>query len=139
MRTLEAASLIKRLMAIVYDTLISAGLLMIAGFGVFAFNGHHAVPPNTLWFQIYLVAIVWSYFTLSWWRGGQTVGARAWKLEVRDLAGNVPTLGRSALRATVAPLTLALAGAGLFWCWFDRDGQSAGDRICGTQLLQERK
>ncbi len=53
MRTLEAATWWKRLMAIVYDSLIVTGLLMIAGFAVLALNGVHAVAPQTLWFQIY--------------------------------------------------------------------------------------
>jgi len=80
MRTLESAKWWKRLTAIVYDTLIVTGLLMIAGFAVLALNGVHAVPPNTLWYQIYLVAIVWAYFAISWWRVGKTVGS--WKCAI---------------------------------------------------------
>lgn len=137
MRTLESAKWWKRLVAIVYDTLIVAGLLMIAGFAVLALNGVHAVPPNTLWYQLYLVAIVWAYFAISWWRVGKTVGARAWKLEVRDLAGNYPSLGRATLRAVLALLSIGLAGVGLLWCLIDPEGQSAHDRLSGTQLLQE--
>jgi len=137
MRTLESAKWWKRLLAIVYDTLIVAGLLMIAGFAVLALNGVHAVPPNTLWYQLYLVAIVWAYFAISWWRVGKTVGARAWKLEVRDLAGNYPSLGRASLRAVLALLSVGLAGVGLLWCLIDPEGQSAHDRLSGTQLLQE--
>ena len=139
MRTLESAKWWKRLTAIVYDTLIVTGLLMIAGFAVLALNGVHAVPPNTLWYQIYLVAIVWAYFAISWWRVGKTVAARAWKLEVRDLAGNYPSLGRATVRAVLALLSIGLAGLGLLWCLIDREGQSAHDRLSGTQLLQEVK
>ena len=112
---------------------------MIAGFAVLALNGVHAVPPNTLWYQIYLVAIVWAYFAISWWRVGKTVGARAWKLEVRDLAGNYPSLGRATVRAVLALLSIGLAGIGLLWCLIDREGQTAHDRLSGTQLLQEVK
>lgn len=139
MRTLEAAGWGKRLLAIVYDTLIAAGLLMVAGFIVLAFNGGEAVPASTLWFQGYLLAVAWAYFALSWWRGGQTVAARAWKLEVRDLSGRYPSLARATLRAVLALLSIGLGGIGLLWCFFDRDRQSVHDRLSGTQLLQESR
>ena len=124
-------------MAIVYDSLIVAGLLMIAGFAVYALNGERVVAPQTLWYQLYLVTIVWAYFAISWWRVGKTVGARAWKLEVRDLAGNYPSLARASGRAILALLSIGLCGIGLLWCLIDREGQSAHDRLSGTQLLQE--
>jgi uncharacterized RDD family membrane protein YckC len=139
MRTLESAKWWKRLVAIVYDTLIVAGLLMIAGFVVLALNGVHAVPPNTLWYQLYLVTVVWAYFAISWWRLGKTVGARAWKLEVRDMAGNCPSLARASLRAVLALPSIGLGGLGLLWCLIDKEGQSAHDRLSGTQLLQEAR
>lgn len=137
MRTLKAATVWKRLLAIVYDSLIVAGLLMVGGFAVLAFRGGHAVPPGTLWYQAYLLLLAWAYFALSWWRGGQTVAARAWKLEVRDLSGRYPGIARASLRALLAPLSIALAGLGLLWCLIDRESQSAHDRLSGTQLLEE--
>ncbi len=127
------------MLAIVYDTLIVAGLLMVAGFAVLPFNGGTAVPASTLWYQLYLLTVVWAYFALSWWRAGQTVAARAWKLEVRDLNGRYPSVGRATLRAALAVPSLGLAGVGLVWCWFDKEGQSAHDRLSGTQLLGEVK
>jgi uncharacterized RDD family membrane protein YckC len=137
MRTLESAKWWKRLLAIVYDTLIVAGLLMIAGFVVLALNGVRPVPPNTLWYQLYLLMVAWAYFAVSWSRLGQTVAARAWKLEVRDMAGNYPSLARASLRAVLALPSIGLGGLGLLWCLIDKEGQSAHDRLSGTQLLQE--
>lgn len=110
---------------------------MIAGFLVLALNGVRAVPPNTLWYQLYLLAVAWAYFAVSWWRIGATVAARAWKLEVRDLAGKHPSLARASLRALLAVPSIGLGGLGLLWCLVDREGQSAHDRLSGTQLLQE--
>jgi len=137
MRVLESARWWKRLLAIVYDTLIVAGLLMITGFAAIAVNGQ-AVPAGTLWYQLLLLLVVWAYFALSWWRVGKTVGARAWKLEVRDLSGAYPSLARASVRAILALPSIGLAGIGLFWCLIDPEGQSAHDRLSGTQLLQPR-
>ena len=72
-------------------------------------------------------------------RGGRTVGARAWKLEIRDQSGRFPSLARASLRAARAVPSIGLAGLGLLWCLLDREGQSAHDRLSGTQLLEEAK
>jgi len=125
------------LTAIVYDTLILAGLLMIAGFLALALRGGQPIAPGTWWYQLWLLLVMWAYYALSWWRGGQTVGARAWKLEVRDLQGQYPSLARATLRAALAPLSIGLGGAGLLWCLLDAQGQSAHDRLSATQLLEE--
>lgn len=135
MRVLEPASFLKRLGAIIYDTLILMGVLMIAGFVVLPFTGGKAVPAGAWWFQAYLVLIVWAYFALSWWRGAQTLGARAWKLEVRTPSGARPSIGRATFRALLSLLSLASV-VGLLWALFDRDKQCAHDRLSGTQLLQ---
>lgn len=139
MRTLESAKWWKRLMAIVYDSLIAVGLLMVAGFAALLFTGGKAIPAHTWWFQAWLLAVLWAYFALSWWRGGRTVGARAWKLEIRDQSGRFPSLARASLRAALAVPSIGLAGVGLLWCLLDREGQSAHDRLSGTQLLEEAK
>lgn len=136
MRTLESAKWWKRLLAIVYDTLIVAGLLMIAGFAVLALNGVHAVPPNTYASTLsgcHRLGLLRDLLVARW----KDRRARAWKLEVRDLAGNYPSLGRASLRAVLALLSVGLAGVGLLWCLIDPQGQSAHDRLSGTQLLQE--
>lgn len=136
---MKAAGWGKRLAAIVYDTLILAGLWMVAGFAALALRQGVAVAPGSHWYQLYLLGVAWAYFALSWWRAGQTVAARAWGLEVRDRAGHYPSLARATLRAALAPLSLGLAGLGLIWCLFDPEGQSAHDRLSGTQLLEADK
>lgn len=109
---------------------------MVAGFAVLPFTGGKAVPSGALWFQAYLLGVLWAYFAISWWRAGRSVGARAWRLEVRALDGKLPSLARATLRAAIAPLSIGLGGIGLLWCLVDREGQSAHDRLSGTQLLE---
>lgn len=134
-----AAKLWKRLLAMVYDTLIVAGLLMIAGFAVLPFTGGRAVPAGAWWFQTWLLAVTWAYFALSWWRGGHTLGARAWKLQVRDEAGRLPDLGRASLRALLALIGIGFFGIGLLWALIDNEKRSAYDRLSGTWLLEPVK
>lgn len=134
---LQPARWWRRLLAIVYDALVVLGLLFVAEMLLLPFNQGRAVPAGALWHQIYLAAVIWAYFALSWWRGGQTVATRAWRMQVRDLDGRYPSLARASLRAALALPSLALGGLGLLWCLIDREGQSAHDRLSGTQLLEE--
>jgi uncharacterized RDD family membrane protein YckC len=53
------------------------------------------------------------------------------------MAGNYPSLARASLRAVLALPSIGLGGLGLLWCLIDKEGQSAHDRLSGTQLLQE--
>ena len=136
---MEPAGMLRRLGAIVYDSLVVAAILMIATAVVMPFTGGEAVPPGTIWFELYLGTWLLLYFAGSWAIGGQTVGDRAWRLHVRDGEGRYPSWGRCILRALLAVPSLGIFGLGLIWCWFDPEGHSLHDRGAKTQLLFEPK
>ena len=72
----------RRLLSMIYESLILVAVLFIAGF-VF-----HLVFQNTNSiffrpaFQIYLLLIAGIYFTWFWTHGGQTLPMQTWKLRV---------------------------------------------------------
>lgn len=73
--------------AFVYDLLLLAALsLLLAGLFLLAFGeGYHAREPVRTLFQLSWLGMVCGYYAFSWARGGQTLGMRAWKLQlVRD-------------------------------------------------------
>lgn len=103
---------LRRLAALLYDLLIVLALQLVVGLLVqlalqarlVAVQGGHAhvpVPYQGLQFMV-----VCGYFVLSWWRGGQTIGARAWRLRVVDSYGMTLRFPRAVLRAAVAALPL---------------------------------
>ncbi len=138
----------RRMLAMVYDLLPVLSLWFLLGF-VFALGytlaGHapreNIQPFSLLQWLLWLCcwAITGAYATVSWRRGGQTLGMRPWRLRVVSADGQPPT--RSALwrRYAVATLSLAAAGLGFWWAWFDRDRLTWHDRAAGTRMLHEPK
>lgn len=124
--TLPPAGLFRRLAALVYDTLIILAIeMMAAGIViaiVFALNAAGVLsygeyvdaadmlskhPVMSPLFTLYL-AVVWVYFFVFFWtRAGQTLGMRAWKLQVRDAKNGSP------ITVTQALIRLATSGFGL--------------------------
>ncbi len=125
--TLPPAGLLRRLAALIYDSLIILAIEMMAAGVVmaivFAFNAagwlsygeyldaadmlsnHPILSPI---FTLYL-AIVWGYFFVFFWtRAGQTLGMRAWKLQVQNATDGAPiTVTQALIRLVTSAFGLA--------------------------------
>lgn len=133
----------------VYDALpvLALWLLISAVFTVaYTFGGHHAQRENIAPFsalQIVLWAVCWVvtglYATLSWRRGGQTLGMRPWRTKVTNVDGSQPGWRALWLRYAVATVSLLAAGLGFWWAWIDRDRLTWHDRFSGTRLIRMPK
>ena len=138
-----AALVGRRLLALFYDLWPAAALwfLLALAFTVgYALAGH---PPreNIAPFsgmQFLLWALCWAvtglYATLSWRRGGQTLGMRPWRLRLVALDGGPVSARRAWLRYAVGTLSLAAAGMGFWWAWLDRDRLTWHDRASATRM-----
>ncbi|MGY0617150.1 RDD family protein [Vibrio sp. FJH11] len=124
--TLPTAGLFRRLAALFYDSLIIIAIEMMAAGVViaimFALNAAGLLsygeyvdaadmlskhPVASPLFTLYL-AVVWIYFFVFFWtRAGQTLGMRAWKLQVRNAADGSP------ITVTQALIRLGTSGFGL--------------------------
>ena len=124
----------RRLAAIAYDLLIVVALIMIATIATILVRGGSAISPESVWFQLLLLAVWWVYFAGFWVRGGQTVGMRAWRLVLTDADGAAIGWGRASLRFLAAGLSAAALGLGFLWCLVDRGRMAWHDRLSGTAL-----
>ncbi|TGN41925.1 RDD family protein [Marinobacter confluentis] len=122
---LAPATFIKRLMAVVYDGLISVAVLLVttwaytivAGYLIgwdryeqMAEEGSIGADP-ALTFVLFLV--LYLFFGYFWTRTGQTLGMQAWRIRVQNLNG-LSVSWTQALRryvAAAAILFVALLGA----------------------------
>ena len=128
----------RRLLALLYDFFPMLGLWFVVA-AVFTFAHGDAVRGGPLgWLEL---AVQWlvtgGYATLSWRRGGQTIGMRPWKLQVVDAGGGVPGWRALWLRYAIGNLSLLLLGAGFWWAWIDRDRLTWHDRGSGTRTDRE--
>ena len=138
----------RRLLAMVYDLLpvLALWFLCSAVFTVGYTLAGHAPRENIqpfsllqwlLWLCCWLVT--GAYATLSWHRGGQTLGLRPWRLRVVMADGGRPPWGALWRRYAVATLSLAAGGLGFWWAGLDRSRLTWHDRAAGTRMVHEPK
>jgi uncharacterized RDD family membrane protein YckC len=128
-----------RLLALAYDFFPALALWFLIA-AVFTLMHGDAVRGG--WLGGGEFAALWTvsglYATISWRRGGQTIGMRPWRLRVvaagRD---GTPAWRQLWLRYAVGSAALLLAGAGFWWAWIDRDRLTWHDRASRTRLVRE--
>lgn len=135
----EPVGLARRLAAMVYDSLAVTALLFIAGFSVLPFTGGVAVPAGSVWFELYLLALVFMYFGWSWTHGGQTLGMRAWRLYATDLDGHWLTWAQAGLRFAAAIPSVLVALLGVLWTIVDPQRRALHERLSRSRTLHVPK
>lgn len=140
----RAPGLLRRLATMTYDLMLLAGLLVIAAL-VFTIAAQSLIGtdltrglPRFL-FQLYLLAVILTYYIYFWTGGRQTLGMRAWRTQLLRNDGDPLTLADALRRLAYASLTLAPAAVGLWWALFDRDGLTWYDRLSRTRPVMTLK
>lgn len=120
-----SASLIKQLLAMVYDSLLIIAILFVTTAILLTFNDGEAIVSNPF-FSGFLVLIIFIFYSWFWNKSGQTLGMRAWKIRIVSELGGNPGWAVSFLRLTFAILSLVCLGLGYWWrlfrpyTWHDR-------------------
>lgn len=130
------AGLPRRLAAMLYDSLLLAGLLFSFTLAVVLVRGGAAVAPGTWWFSAALLSIVVVFFAGFWVRGGQTLGMRAWRIRLQRRDGRAATWPFALLRLAAACLALLPFGLGYLWSLLDRDKLCWHDRLSDTRVVR---
>lgn len=122
--TASPASLWLRIAAAIYDLFPLLALWMLtAGLALLVVHGNiDLTHPPAAWrigLRLALLAVTAAYFVISWTRGGQTIGMRAWRLRIVDGDGLPLRWPRALLRFVVACGSAAALGVGYLWCLFE--------------------
>jgi uncharacterized RDD family membrane protein YckC len=130
---------LKRLAAMVYDSILIAALLIISTvlFLIFTLGEH--ISPNNFYFKLYLSTIWIGFFVWFWVRGGQTIGLAAWKLRLVTEQNQPLSIDQALLRFIIAMPLIAMGGVGLIWAIFDKQGQTLYDKLARTKLISMPK
>ncbi len=147
--THQPAALVgRRLLSLLYDLLPVMALWFLAAVPFVlldvAVSGdvrHNIGPFSLLQWLLWLVCwiVTGLYATVSWRRGGQTLGMRPWRLRVVASNGGAPTRGALWGRYAVGTLSLLVAGLGFWWAWVDRGRLTWHDRASGTRIVRMPK
>jgi uncharacterized RDD family membrane protein YckC len=129
-----SAGLLRRLGAILYDSILLCALLMFATVPFVIYAGD-AVRPYTLPHQLTLLAVAFVFFVGFWTRRGSTLGMLAWGLRVETVDGRTVSLSEASLRFFAALLSWLPLGLGFAWQLWDKDQRTWHDRLSNTRLV----
>lgn len=128
------AGLWRRVAAGVYDLLLMIALWFVAVVALLPFTGGHAVDGGNIWFRLYLFVVPYLFFSWFWTRGGQTLGMRAWRLQLRNVDGDTVTRLQALLRYVSAWVSW-LSVIGIAWCLVDARKRCWQDMFSRTEVV----
>lgn len=137
--TAKKPSILRRLGAMLYDTLLLSGVLMLAiGVVVVPYGlltGEQLYEHHLLLEQVYLLVVAAGFYVYFWTHGGQTLGMRAWRLRLVTAEGRRVGLVVAVKRFLLAIPSIALVGIGLWMSMFNREGLAWHDRQTKTRIV----
>lgn len=149
----------RRLACLLYEILLMLALLLAASAVITPLK---AAIGASFWLDqlifLFFLAVLFTYFGLSWVKNGQTVAMKAWRLQLVTAEGGRITWGHAGLRFGVivvliigVPIIAYLGMGGsdvktarlsLLWtlvpflyAYFDPQRLYLYDRLCGTRMV----
>ena len=132
-------SLIKHLVAMLYDFLLIIALLFIATAILLPLNKGEAIGGPL--YSLYLLLIIFIFYSWFWNKSGQTLGMKVWKIRIINDYGFNPSWPVSFLRLMFALLSIGCIGLGYLWrlftpyTWHDKLSQT---RIIDVSKIQDK-
>jgi len=119
------APLWRRLAALLYDSFLLFGLLMLFGYLVVGLESlllgagyveqSATAGGNPLVF-LGMLLVICSFYCTFWLRNKQTLGMQAWRLQLESTNGSPLTLKQCLLRMAAGILSMSCVGLGFLWC-----------------------
>lgn len=131
----KTATPIKRLGALLYDFMIFVAFSMVLT-GILMLINEQALVKNVPVFRSILFVSLFAFYAFCWTRTGQTLGMLAWRLRVQTPEGEHLTLTQSLIRFIVAGISIAPAGLGYLWMFFNKEKMTWHDLASKTCVVQ---
>ncbi len=128
--------LFRNLAALVYDLLILPAVLFIAAIPTVFIQGGEPFQQGwpRLALQFWLLGVAFVFLGLSWVRGGQTIGMRAWRIRLVSDDGKALRWSQAGRRFLAGLLNTMLGGLG-FLLLLRPPYRSLHDRLSSTHLV----
>lgn len=118
-----------------YEALLLVGVLGVLIIPLVLYAASTSRMPSIPVLRVYVFLGLAAYFIWHWHARRQTLAMRTWHLRIVLADGSHPSLIRLAWRYVLAWPSIGLAGIGIIWALFDRDGQFLHDRLAGTRII----
>jgi len=130
------ANFFVRSAALFYDALILFAIFLLVTAIAFALNGGENVASD--WLRLLFLLTTYIFYSWFWLHGGQTLGMRAWRLQLIDKNGAPPTLKAVTVRFLAALVSWAACGLGHLWILVDTRKLAWHDRLSQTFVVSRR-
>jgi len=136
--------LLRRLAAVLYDSLLLLALLMVATAMFLPLTGGEAIDPKRdpmlEWvYRAVLLLLTVGFYGIFWTRRGQTLGMASWRLRVEREDGGTLGWGDTLRRLAAAVLSWLPLGLGWLWILVDPEHRAWHDRLSGTRMVLVEK
>jgi len=128
-----ACPLGRRIGAMIYDALILIAIWML-GTAIVVVAISKPVDSGNPLFTLYLLALAFAYFHLSWSRIGQTLGMRTWRIRL-DPGPSAFTLARGLKRFVAGLFSFLSLGLGFAWGLIRSDRRTWSDLASESRLV----
>ncbi len=134
-------NVLKHIAAFVYDIFPVVGILIVTSGLTLILRTGNEVQAHTHWFQALILCEISLYYIYFWKVGGQTIGMKAWKIQIvpNDKRKEQLSWKQASLRFIVGVLSTAFLGLGLFWKYFSKEGKSWMDLVSDSHTIYKSK
>ncbi len=129
-------SLARRMGAIMYDILLVFSLVFLIMGVVIALVFDNQAHSNPILFYAITLPTTYLYFAISWTKGRQTLGMKAWQFQVVQRNGRSITHAQALRRFVLAALSLTVFGAGFFYQLWHKNNLAWHDLHSNTRLIK---
>ena len=132
---MQNSGLLRRIAAILYDTLLVVAVLFIVTIPFIAIRGGDPVEAGNFLYQATMFLVSYVFFVGFWVRKGRTLGMQSWGLQLQTIDGKIPSMRAATIRFFAAILSWVPIGLGFAWQLWDKDKLTWHDRISRTRLV----
>jgi len=132
---MQNTSLLRRMAAVLYDTLLILACLFLVTIPFIAARGGEPVEVDeNLVYQVVVMLVIYTFFAGFWTRSGRTLGMQSWGLQLETRDGSLPSLSAATIRFFAALLSWAPLGLGFFWQLWDKEHLTGHYRLSKPRL-----
>jgi uncharacterized RDD family membrane protein YckC len=123
-------SILRQLGAMLYDSFLVFSLLFSVDLMLLIVIDNQ-LELKGMWFYITTLPILYLYFSLSWVKGRQTLGMKAWRFQITTKNNKNITYKQAFIRLIIASLLV-----GIFYKFFNTKNLSVQDIVSHTILTK---
>ena len=136
---MQPAGFLKRVLALVYDSLLIGAIVLVLSLLLVFVNGGYPESGSFVSFiQFFILVfagpIFYSYFWIA--NKGQTTGMQAWKIQLVTIDETELNIKKTLLRCLISTISFVCFGLGYFWIFYNKNNLSWSDILTNTKVIK---